>query len=290
MSAPLSGPSTSASLSDLPDDELLRYGCDLGLSLPDNTPRGELLRRIRARQELLLDIDRAALLDIAIWARRPVRRSAGKEELVHEIARVRVDDLAGLSRRGLEALARLRGVELEAGEADERLAGRVRDSVGVWERMRQQRRRLVTGMLGKLVGSRSRQQDQKYHFLPEAGATGQLGESTEKPGIVNGIARRIKGVADEYVDAKLDEIEDRIDHKLDEIDARLAEWRDRELTNRIRIIKITLAGTILVGLLSLGYSLLKHRTLGEDAPGESARQVEPSETPPTSGEIPSSSN
>ena len=54
------------------------------------TPRGELLRRIRARQELLVALDREALLEIVVWARRPVRRSSGKEALA--ISRFRVGE------------------------------------------------------------------------------------------------------------------------------------------------------------------------------------------------------
>ena len=46
---------------------------ELGLTLDETAPRGELLRRIRERQELLVELDRDALLDIVIWARTPVR-------------------------------------------------------------------------------------------------------------------------------------------------------------------------------------------------------------------------
>ena len=271
----MSQTSISTSLSDLPDDELQRYGCDLGLELAEKMPRGELLRRIRARQELLLEIDHAALLDVVVWARRPVRRTAGKEELAQEIARMPVDNLDGLSRRGLEAVARLRGVEIEAEESDRALGKRIRESLNVWERMRQQRRRIVGGMLGRLVGGRSRRDEETYRFLPESGTTGELGEHSGKSGIVTGIARRIKGVADGYVEEKLDEVEERIDRKLDEIDSRLAEWRDRELANRLKIVKITLVGTILVGLLSLGYSYIQHRALIGGADESTAVWVEP---------------
>ena len=45
-----------------------------------------------------------------------------------------------------------------------------------------------------------------------------------------------------------------IDRKLDEIDRRLAEWRDKEIANRIRILKITLWASVIVGVFSLIYS------------------------------------
>ena len=62
------------------------------------------------------------------------------------------------------------------------------------------------------------------------------------------------------------EIEARIDRKLDEIDRRLGEWRDREITNRLKIIKITLIASVFVLLLSLGYNYLKRKTPPEKGP------------------------
>ena len=42
--------------------------------------------------------------------------------------------------------------------------------------------------------------------------------------------------------------------KLDEIDRRLSEWRDKEIANRIRILKITLWASVIVAGISLLYS------------------------------------
>jgi hypothetical protein len=77
-------------------------------------------------------------------------------------------------------------------------------------------------------------------------------------------AERLRGVADSYIAAKLDEIEARVDAKLDHVEARidskivelhrqLREMRDRELRHRLRLLKITLIFTVLVAALSLGY-------------------------------------
>ncbi len=52
----------------------------------------------------------------------------------------------------------------------------------------------------------------------------------------------------------MEEIETRIDYKLDEIDERLAEWRNRELANRLRMIKITLIFSVVIALLSFLYT------------------------------------
>ena len=48
----------------------------------------------------------------------------------------------------------------------------------------------------------------------------------------------------------------RIDRKLDEIDRRLGDWRDKEIANRIRILKITLWASVIVGVVSLLYSYI----------------------------------
>ncbi len=263
---------TAQTLSDLPTDELLRLARELGLDPQRNVQRGELLRIVRRRQELLLEIDRDALLDVVIWARRPVRASASKETLAREIARIRRVDLTGLSRRGLVALARLRDVEPLDTDTDEQLARRIVAAVPLWERVREQRRQVVSSLIGRLVGRPPRDEIGEYRFLPESDLAAPVAAGGSL-GIFGGVARRIKGAADTYIDAKLDEIEARVDRKLDEIDERLAEWRDREIANRLRIIRLTLIASIVVALVSLGYSAFKRELLRERAAAPTA-QVE----------------
>ena len=100
-----------------------------------------------------------------------------------------------------------------------------------------------------------------YQFLPEQSAPGvapsrtsSLKEDIEEAGLIGGLTNRLKKSADTYLNQKLDEIEARIDRKLDEIDRRLADWRDKEIANRIRILKITLWASVIVGAASLIYS------------------------------------
>jgi hypothetical protein len=90
---------------------------------------------------------------------------------------------------------------------------------------------------------------------PPLGAS--VKEEIEDAGLIRGITGRIKKTADSYLNQKLDEIEARIDRKLDEIDRRLVEWRDKEIANRIRILKITLWASVIVAALSLLYSYIK---------------------------------
>lgn len=249
-------PSSAAevSISDLPVDELGAYARELGLSPDPSTPRGELLRLIRSRQELLVELDRGALLDIVVWARRPVRRSAGTEALVKEIATISRSRFDGLSDAGLAALARLRGVSVKPGEPRPKLERRVRRCVGLLSRVHRKRREVVGSLISRLVEGTAENGD--YRFLPEEDG-GSLRDNIQNVGVVGGIAQKLRGAADEFIEAKLDEIERRIDSKLDDIDARLGEWRDREIKNRLRIIKITLVSAIIVAIISLGYDYLK---------------------------------
>lgn len=250
-------PSPSPSLADMPVDELAVYGGELGLSVDPHTPRGELLRLIRQRHELLVELDRQAMLDVVVWARVPVRQSAGKELLAKRVAGITKLKFDGLSRRGLETLARLRGLDLSPGDDRVSIERKLRRQAGFWARVRRKRRSVAGALIGRVVeGTTS---NGEYRFLPESGEGQSLKESIEHVGVVGGIAQKLRGAADQYVHEKLDEIEKRVDRKLDEIDHRLSEWRDREISNRLRIIKITLIATILVAIISLGYDYLKSR-------------------------------
>jgi hypothetical protein len=217
--------------------------------------RGELLRLIRQRQELLLELDREALLDIVMWARRPVRASASKEELAKEISSILKMDFSDLSYRGLLALARLRGVPVYPQESREEIENRLRANESFTNRVRRARRRVMGSMISKMITNHSSKTHEEYRFLPER-RDDTLKEQITDEGVVGGLARKIRGAADEYLHEKMDEIESRIDQKLDEIDQRLAEWRDLEVANRLKMIKITLVASILVALLSLGYKYL----------------------------------
>ncbi|TWT45666.1 hypothetical protein RAS1_20940 [Phycisphaerae bacterium RAS1] len=94
--------------------------------------------------------------------------------------------------------------------------------------------------------------------------------AAQRVSLLQNVTDRLRGAADSYLAAKMDEIEARVDAKLDEIESRidrkiaelheqLVEMRDRELRHRLRLLKLTLAFTALVALLSLGYKwILKY--------------------------------
>ncbi len=249
---------SSSSLADLPVDELIVYCRELGLSIDEAPPRGQLLRLIRERQELLLEVDRDAMLDVVVWARIPVRQSVSKERLAKRIATITKVRFDGLSDRGLRALARLRSLELRSGDPRPVVERCLRRQGGLWARVVRKRRALVGSFVGTLLEGATTDGD--YQFLPENDANPSLKDSIENAGVVGGIAQKLRGAADQYIHEKLDEIEQRIDGKLDAIDRRLAEWRDQEIKNRLRLVKITLITAIIVAIISLGYNYLKGRS------------------------------
>jgi hypothetical protein len=135
-------------------------------------------------------------------------------------------------------------------------------------------------MLGSIVSNMLGEEDRsaEYQYLPpqpnaaatkeretpapppavqQASRDASIKEEIEESGLFGGITSRLKKSADAYVNQKLDEIEARIDRKLDEIDRRLAEWRDKEIANRIRILKITLWASVVVAAVSLIYAYIK---------------------------------
>jgi hypothetical protein len=140
---------------------------------------------------------------------------------------------------------------------------------GFFSRMNRKRRAMLGSIVANIVGE-NEAPPSDYQFVPPPGgvagpaapAQPTAGSATikheiEESGLFGGIAGRIKKSADSYVNQKLDEIEARIDRKLDEIDRRLGEWRDKEIANRIRILKITLWASVIVGAFSLIYTYVK---------------------------------
>ncbi len=168
---------------------------------------------------------------------------------------------AGLSQRGLLVLGRLRGLDVRDIDDVPLLVRKLKRKEGIFARLNRKRRSFLGSMVSKILGE---QINGDYQFLPgqaDAPADGasasrpaSIKEEIEDAGLFGGITSRIKRSADQYLNQKLDEIEARIDRKLDEIDRRLADWRDKEIANRIRILKITLWASVIVAALSLIYS------------------------------------
>jgi hypothetical protein len=128
--------------------------------------------------------------------------------------------------------------------------------------VRQAGRDAVSGAIGRLLGP-VEPPNQPAETNQRNAANG-AGQPAQRLGVLQSVTSQLRGAADEYLAAKLDEIEARVDDKLDHIEARidrkivelhqqLVELRDREVRHRLRLLKITLIFTVLVAMLSLGY-------------------------------------
>ena len=263
-------------LQDMPKDELFTLAEDFGLE-PDGYPTPQhLVAAIHERRHLINSLDRDAMLDVVKWGRRPLPINATKETIAREITQVKSMRFDGLSQRGLVVLAALRGVVLDEADAVPAIVKKLKKKEGFFARLNRKRRRMLGSLVSKVMGEDPASSD--YQFLPpqEGGPTNAgttkpadgprpstMREEIEESGLFGGIAGRIKRSADSYVNQKLDEIESRIDRKLDEIDRRLGEWRDKEIANRIRILKVTLWASVIVGVVSLIYSYVKVYWIGK---------------------------
>ena len=259
--------SPSRQLSELPKDELELLAEEYGLDPHDYKTRQALVSAIHNRRQMIASMDRDAMLDVIKWGRRPVTMNASKEQIAQEIARVRSMRFAGLSHRGLVVLARMRGINASEADGIPLLIRKLKRQEGLFAKLNRKRRSWLGQIVSNMIGE---EPSGDYQFLPPTPSSpGQLATTTTAPapagsikqeieesGLIGGIAARVKKSADSYVNQKLDEIESRIDRKLDEIDRRLGEWRDKEIANRIRILKITLWASVVVAAVSLIYSYI----------------------------------
>lgn len=259
-------------LSELPKDELAHLAEGYGLDPTRYPTRQHLVAGIHERRQLIASLDRDAMLDLVRWGRRPVPVNASREQLALEIARIKTMRFEGLSQRGLVALAKLRGVDAVGDEPVSVLVRRLRKQEGLFSKLNRKRRAFIGSIVSSMIGEE--ESETEYRFLPpQQQVTGKaepgkpeptspqppprqasIKDEIEESGLFGGLANRVKKTADAYLNQKLDEIEARIDRKLDEIDRRLAEWRDKEVANRIRILKITLWASVIVGIFSLIYT------------------------------------
>jgi hypothetical protein len=244
------------SLDDLPVDELLHLAGDLGLRVDREAEPGELLRLIRERKSMIEQLDRDVLLELIAWTRIPVKRSTPAEQLVHEICSVDKMNFDGLTRSALAALARIRGLQVAQTDDEPALKRRLHKAEGVGNWWHRKARRLLAKTLSGLTDDQG-----PYRFVPEdRPVPRRLDQEIQRKGLVGGIGSAVRGAADQYVAEELDEIEARIDRKLEDIDHRLAEWRDREIANRLKIIRITLIISVIISAVSLAYAWL-HRLI-----------------------------
>jgi hypothetical protein len=254
----------SRQLFELPKDELEALAEDFGLDATRYKTRQHLVAAIHERRQLIADLERDAMLDVVRWGRRPVAVNAPKEQIAQEIARIRSMKFSGLSHSGLVVLARIRGISVRDGDTVPILVRKLKRKEGFFSKINRKKRAVMGSLVSRVIGEN--EAEREYQFLPPpqqpghgtaSPRPGSIKEEIEESGLLGGLTNRIKKTADSYLNQKLDEIEARIDRKLDEIDRRLAEWRDKEIANRIRILKITLWASVFVAAITLIYSYLK---------------------------------
>jgi hypothetical protein len=262
----LAASSPSKQLSELPKDELESLAEDFGIDPTCFKKRQDLVAAIHDRRQLIGLMERDAMIDVVRWGRRPVPINASKEQIAQEITRIRSMKFSGLSHRGLIVLAQMRGVVVRDGDEVPVLIRKLKRQEGLFAKLGRKKRAMIGSMVSRMIGEA--ESGGEYQFLPppQAGPSGSsavpprpsnIKEEIEEQGLLGGLTNRLKKTADSYVNQKLDEIESRIDRKLDEIDRRLAEWRDKEIANRIRILKITLWASVIVGAVALIYAYIK---------------------------------
>lgn len=268
--APASMPATivrkpGPQLGDLSREEVEALAEEFGLDPGRFTIRQHLVAALHERRQLIATLDRDALVDVLNWAGRVASPNTTREQLAIEVVRTRSMRFGGLSHRGLYVLARLRGAEVSPDASVAKLTRELRRQEGFFARVNRKRRAWIGSMVGKMIGEEDPGPVRPAPVpldprVPGAAKSTRIKEDIEQSGLFGGIANRVKKSADSYLNQKLDEIEARIDRKLDEIDRRLAEWRDKEIANRIRILKITLWASVIVATVSLIYGYLKVNT------------------------------
>lgn len=143
---------------------------------------------------------------------------------------------------------------------------------GLVTQLRQISRDVVSVAVGRLTEP---PEDNRTDETPgkDAASRSLSASSSKRVRMLHDVAETMRGAADNFIAAKLDEIEARVDAKLDHVEERidnkivelheqLREMRDRELRHRLRLLKITLIFTVLVALLSLGYKWVAANWVG----------------------------
>jgi hypothetical protein len=267
--------SPTRQLSDMPREELNYLAEEFGLNPDDYKTPQHLVAALHDRRQMIAGLDREAMLDVIRWGRRPIALNATNEHVAQEIARIRSMRFHGLSQRGLVVLCRMRGIDAHVNDPIPDLVKKLKKQEGFFAKISRKRRAFVGSIVANMIGESGKNAEYQYvppgpggaqqssgtatqpRPAPPASGPSSLKQDIEESGLFGGLTNRIKKTADNYLNQKLDEVEARIDRKLDEIDRRLAEWRDKEIANRIRILKITLWASVIVAAVSLVYSYIK---------------------------------
>ncbi len=105
----------------------------IGLDHTRFKTRQDLVAGIHAHRQMMALLDRDALVDVMLWAHRPIASNATTEDLAREVAQIQTMRFSGLSQRGLIALAKIRGVEIDGTETVPLLIRKLKRQEGIFE-------------------------------------------------------------------------------------------------------------------------------------------------------------
>ena len=263
-------PAAATQLKDLPLAELQVIARDYGLDPGVFDTKPGLVAAILDRRTMIASLDRDALTDVMHWAGKQVNATMTRERMALDIAKVKSMKFGGLSQRGLVVLGKLRGADVRDGDDTPTVIGKLKHLEGFFAKIGRKRRHMVGKWVSRMIGDSDEEAVAAGQLPPPANREEAAHAHTARPdprrklqdeiedvGIIAGLTSRMRRSADQYLNQKLDEIEARIDRKLDEIDRRLAEWRDKEVANRVRILKISLWATVVVGAATLVISYVR---------------------------------
>jgi hypothetical protein len=276
-------------LGELSNDDLKALAEMLGLEPRQFRTRENIVAAIHYRRQIIAAMHEDALVELLAWTGRVPPSDATKEWMAIEVAASHSMRFRGLSQPALAALAALRGLDVRGDEPKETLIRRLKKQEGFFAKLNRKRRGLIGSIVSNIVGDSLESApvttsdrgakasatcaERLAAPAPSSPRQATIKQEIEEAGLLGGLAGRIRKSADTYVNQKLDEIEARIDRKLDEIDRRLAEWRDKEIANRIRILKITLWASVVVAAVSLVYCYIQAYWHPATTPPQETRQV-----------------
>jgi hypothetical protein len=254
-------PATAMQMKDLPRPELELLATDFGIDPTHFKEKASLVAAILDRRSMIETLDHSAVVELHRWAGGELPDPSTNEQLAIVVCRSRSMRFGGLSNTALKTLAGLRGIDIANVRDTGGLIDRLKKQEGLWAKFARKRRAWVGKMVTNMIGTTAVEEPtnerpaapQAQKPIPER----ELRDEIEDAGLIAGLTKSVKRTADQYLNQKLDEIEARIDRKLDEIDRRLSEWRDKEVANRIRILKISLWATVAVGAVTLLITYLR---------------------------------
>ena len=233
---------------------LIRQAKRLGLAVGERWSDEKLSESLAQRKKQVEALDWGSLMDIVSWGKHSVPTRPDKLSVAQIILAHKRGHYQRLSHQGLMTLAVLRNIRFKENDSAKKLISRLHRNEGLRGYVLRKRDKWLGSMLSDILDA-----DPQIQETSQNGESSQrlaLKEHIEEKGLIEGLGSGLRGAADGYIREKMEEIEARIDYKLDEIDKRLAEWRNRELTNRLRMIKITLLFSVAIALLSLLYTFV----------------------------------